>query len=194
MKNYIEKDIEKDIEYTMIRSYRKTIGLEVKPDGQVIVRAPRRLSESEIRGFVQKHRAWILKHQKMVNERVEKRREIRKLTKQEIQKLADQAVEVIPKRVAYYAPKVGVTYGRITIRNQKTRWGSCSSKGNLNFNCLLMLTPPEVIDSVVVHELCHRKEMNHSKQFYQEVLRVYPDYWKWNRWLKENGSFLLSHM
>lgn len=194
MKNYIEKDIEKDIEYTMIRSDRKTIGLEVKPDGQVIVRAPRRLSESEIRGFVQKHRAWILKHQKMVNERVEKRREIRKLTKQEIQKLADQAVEVIPKRVAYYAPKVGVTYGRITIRNQKTRWGSCSSKGNLNFNCLLMLTPPEVIDSVVVHELCHRKEMNHSKQFYQEVLRVYPDYWKWNRWLKENGSFLLSHM
>ena len=144
MKNYIEKDIEKDIEYTMIRSDRKTIGLEVKPDGQVIVRAPRRLSESEIRGFVQKHRAWILKHQKMVNERVEKRREIRKLTKQEIQKLADQAVEVIPKRVAYYAPKVGVTYGRITIRNQKTRWGSCSSKGNLNFNCLLMLTPPEV--------------------------------------------------
>ena len=130
----------------------------------------------------------------MVNERVEKRREIRKLTKQEIQKLADQAVEVIPKRVAYYAPKVGVTYGRITIRNQKTSWGSCSSKGNLNFNCLLMLTPPEVIDSVVVHELCHRKEMNHSKQFYQEVLRVYPDYWKWNRWLKENGSFLLSHM
>ena len=194
MKNYIEKDIEKDIEYTMIRSDRKTIGLEVKPDGQVIVRAPRRLSESEIRGFVQKHRAWILKHQKMVNERVEKRREIRKLTKQEIQKLADQAVEVIPKRVAYYAPKVGVTYGRITIRNQKTRWGSCSSKGNLNFNCLLMLTPPEVLDSVVVHELCHRKEMNHSKQFYQEVLRVYPDYWKWNRWLKENGSFLLSHM
>ncbi|MCI6059573.1 MAG: M48 family metallopeptidase [Dorea sp.] len=194
MKNYIEKDIEKDIEYTMIRSDRKTIGLEVKPDGQVIVRAPRRLSESEIRGFVQKHRAWILKHQKMVNERVEKRREIRKLTKQEIQKLADQAVEVIPKRVAYYAPKVGVTYGRITIRNQKTRWGSCSSKGNLNFNCLLMLTPPEVLDSVVVHELCHRKEMNHSKQFYEEVLRVYPDYWKWNRWLKENGSFLLAHL
>ena len=194
MKKNIEKNTETEIEYTMIRSDRKTIGLEVKPDGQVIVRSPRRLSESEIREFVQKHRAWILKHQEMARERAKERREVRKLTRQEIQKLADQAVEVIPERVAYYAPKVGVTYGRITIRNQKTRWGSCSSKGNLNFNCLLMMTPPEVLDSVVVHELCHRKEMNHSKQFYEEVLRVYPDYWKWNRWLKENGSFLLAHL
>ena len=110
---------------------------------------------------------------------------------EEIQKLADQALQVIPQRVAYYAPKVGVTYGKITIRNQKTRWGSCSSRGNLNFNCLLMLAPPEVIDSVVVHELCHRKEMNHSDRFYQEVLRVFPDYWKWNQWLKEHGNQLL---
>lgn len=111
---------------------------------------------------------------------------------QEIQELADQAVKVIPQRVAYYAPKIGVDYGRITIRNQKTRWGSCSANGNLNFNCLLMLTPSEVIDSVVVHELCHRKEMNHSDRFYAEVLRVFPDYWKWNRWLKENGGQLMQ--
>ncbi|MBR4241372.1 MAG: M48 family metallopeptidase, partial [Eubacterium sp.] len=75
-----------------------------------------------------------------------------------------------------------------------TKWGSCSSKGNLNFNCLLMLTPPEVIDSVVVHELCHRKEMNHSKRFYDEVLRVYPDYKKWNKWLKDNGSAIMNRM
>lgn len=67
-------------------------------------------------------------------------------------------------------------------------------KGNLNFNCLLMLTPPEVIDSVVVHELCHRKEMNHSDKFYSEVLRVFPDYWKWDRWLKDNGNILMAMM
>lgn len=117
-----------------------------------------------------------------------------KIKHTEIEALADQALKVIPERVRYYAPLVGVTYGRITIRNQKTRWGSCSSKGNLNFNCLLMLTPPEVIDSVVVHELCHRKEMNHSKRFYEEVYRVYPEYDKWNKWLKENGNALISRL
>lgn len=116
------------------------------------------------------------------------------LTSEEIRELADKALNVIPERVAYYAPKVGVTYGRITIRNQRTRWGSCSAKGNLNFNCLLMLTPPEVIDSVVVHELCHRKEMNHSKRFYDEVLRVYPNYFECDRWLKKNGGAIMRRM
>ena len=108
--------------------------------------------------------------------------------------MADRALEVIPRRAAYYAPLVGVQYGRITIRNQRTRWGSCSGKRNLNFNCLLMLAPPEVVDSVVVHELCHLKEMNHSPRFYAEVLRVFPDYRKWDKWLKENGAALLARM
>ena len=143
------------LEYTVIRSNRRTIGLEVKPDGQVIVRVPIRLPDSEICKFVHKHEEWIQKHQEIARQRLEERPPVEKLTMQEIQELADQAVKVIPQRVAYYAPKIGVDYGRITIRNQKTRWGSCSANGNLNFNCLLMLTPSEVIDSVVVHELCH---------------------------------------
>ncbi len=112
----------------------------------------------------------------------------------EIHGLADQALQVIPERVKYYAPLVGVTYGKITIRNQKTRWGSCSANGNLNFNCLLMLAPPEVIDSVVVHELCHRKHMNHSREFYEEVRRVYPEYDRCHKWLKEHGSELMRKM
>ena len=87
-----------------------------------------------------------------------------------------------------------MTYGNITIRNQRTRWGSCSAKGNLNFNCLLCLAPPGVLDAVVVHELCHRLEMNHSKRFYEEVLRVYPDYYKDHGWLKEHGSELLGRL
>ena len=100
-------------------------------------------------------------------------------------------MRVIPDRVRHFAPKVGVTVRRITIRNQTTRWGSCSAAGNLNFNCLLMLTPPEVIDSVVVHELCHLLQMNHSPAFYAEVHRVYPDYDRWNDWLKAHGREIM---
>ena len=114
------------------------------------------------------------------------------LTEEELRELTKQAKRVIPARAAYYAPKVGVTYGRITIRRQRSRWGSCSSKCNLSFNCLLMLTPPEVIDCVVVHELCHRKEMNHSRRFYAEVLRVFPGYREADRWLRENGKLILA--
>lgn len=111
----------------------------------------------------------------------------------EIDELMKQAKKVIPERVAFFAPLVGVVPGRIAIRCQKTRWGSCSAKGNLNFNCLLMLAPPEVMDSVVVHELCHLKQMNHSKKFYDEVLRVMPDYRTRQKWLKEHGAELLKH-
>lgn len=180
--------------YTTIRSKRKTIGLQVKADGQVIVRAPLKMAEAEVQEFVIKHEDWIRKQLERIRKQQQEQPAAERLTMQEIQMLADQALKVIPERVAYYAPKVGVTYGSITIRNQKSRWGSCSAKGNLNFNCLLMLAPPEVVDSVVVHELCHRKEMNHSSRFYEEVLRVFPDYRKWDQWLKENGSQLLRRM
>ncbi|MCD8075046.1 MAG: M48 family metallopeptidase [Lachnospiraceae bacterium] len=179
--------------YKTIRSNRKTISLQVMEEG-VIVRAPYRMSDAAIAQFVQQHTDWILKQQDKLSEALKNQPEVERLTMEEIRALADQALKVIPERVRYYAPQVGVTYGRITIRNQRSRWGSCSAKGNLNFNCLLMLTPPEVIDSVVVHELCHRKEMNHSKAFYAEVLRVFPDYYKWDRWLKKHGNELMRRM
>ena len=90
-------------------------------------------------------------------------------TAEEIRALTERAQVVIPERVRHFAPRIGVDYGRITIRCQRTRWGSCSAKGNLSFNCLLMLLPDEVLDSVVVHELCHQKHMNHSPLFYEEI-------------------------
>ena len=86
------------------------------------------------------------------------------------------AREVLGARTGYYARKMGVTYGRISIREQKTRWGSCSSAGNLNFNRKLVLMPPELLDYVVVHELAHRKEMNHSPRFWAVVEKELPDY------------------
>lgn len=178
----------------IVRSDRKTVGIQVKPDGRVVVRAPRGLSDGELEWIIRQREDWIRIHVAQMQERMAAQPPADQLTIEEVRALAAQAAHVIPHRVAYYAPKVGVTYGRITIRNQRSRWGSCSGKGNLNFNCLLMLAPPEVLDSVVVHELCHRKEMNHSQRFYAEVLRVFPDYWKWNGWLKEHGDQLMRRM
>lgn len=100
------------------------------------------------------------------------------------------AKEYFPARVSYYEKIIGVTHNVIHIRDQKTRWGSCSSKGNLNFNWRLMLAPPRVLDYVVVHELCHRKEMNHSKAFWNAVETVLPDYKELRKWLRDNGNTL----
>ena len=176
------------MKFTIIRSSRKTLGLEVKEQG-IIVRAPERASTREIDNFVRSHRDWIEKKLKILEEQRKLAQE--PLTEEEIRGLVSDAQKYIPERVAYYAPLIGVKYSRVTVRKQHTRWGSCSSKRNLSFNCLLMLTPPEVIDSVVVHELCHLKEMNHSKRFYHEVLKVYPDYRKWDKWLRENGRAIM---
>ena len=178
------------ISYRIIKSKRKTIGLEIR-NKEVIVRAPMFFSARRIEQFVNEHRNWIERHLAKIQAQEDAAQQKGSLSEEQIRALVLKAKKVIPERVQYYAPLIGVTYGRITIRCQKTRWGSCSSKGNLNFNCLLMLTPPEVLDSVVVHELCHRKHMNHSQQFYAEVLRVFPEYRKWHRWLKVNGAVLL---
>ena len=181
------------MEFEVIRSKRRTLAAEIR-EGRLIVRAPMRVSEAEIGRFVENHRRWIETHLQRAQARERERAEAVRLTQDELRALAELAARVIPERVRLYADRIGVTYGRITIRRQKTRWGSCSTKGNLNFNCLLMLAPPEVVDSVVVHELCHRKEMNHSARFYAEVLRVMPDYRERRRWLKENGSAILNRL
>lgn len=181
------------MEITVIRSRRKTLALQVK-DLQVIVRAPLFTGRREIEAFVEKNRVWIMKQLKKQEQARKTAESTVPLTEEEKKALIKKAHRIFPERCAYYAERIGVDYNRITIRGQKTRWGSCSAKGNLNFNWLLLLAPPEVLDSVVVHELCHRKEMNHSKRFYEEVYRVFPDYDKWNRWLKENGDRLQCYL
>lgn len=178
------------IQYKLIRSARKTIAIQITPAGEVIVRCPNRMRVEEVRKFVESKREWIEKHLSKW-ETVQAQPPI---TREELHELGDRALRVIPERVAHFAPKVGVTYGGITIRNQRTRWGSCSSKGNLNFNCLLMLVPEQVLDYVVVHELCHRKHMNHSPQFWAEVKRVMPDYEIHKKWLKDHGDALIARL
>lgn len=102
----------------------------------------------------------------------------------------EAAKEYIPKRVDYFIALTGGSYERITVRGQKTRWGSCSSRGTLSFNWKLMLAPPAILDYVVVHELCHLTHMNHSREFWQAVERVLPDYKERRRWLREHGDEL----
>ena len=179
---------------TVIRSNRKTVAIQVNSDLSVTVRAPYSASEKDIEEILKKKEAWISRHIEKIKETKERfeAEPTEKLTREKVIALAEEALKVIPERVEYFAKVIGVTYGKITVRNQKTRWGSCSSKGNLNFNCLLMLAPPEVLDYVVVHELCHRKQMNHSKAFWLEVEKVLPNYKEVRKWLKEEGSQMIT--
>ena len=178
-----------NVPYQIIKSNRKTIAIQIKPDGQVVVRCPKRMRVEDARRFAESKADWVEKH-------LAKRplQNVAKYTTKEIEQLREQARKLIAERVKHFAPIVGVTYGQIAIRTQHTRWGSCSSKGNLNFNCLLALVPPEVLDYVVVHELCHRKEMNHSELFWNAVARVIPNFKICKKWLKENGTLLIARL
>ena len=183
---------ENSMDVQLVRSRRKTLAIQVRADGSVVVRAPYRTPERELRDFVQKHRDWIIRQQRKMAAVSAMKEQTEPLSELEIRKLAEAAAEDFSKRAAYYAGQVGVQYGRITIRHQKTKWGSCSAKGNLNFNCLLMLAPEPVRDYVVVHELCHRKQMNHSPSFWAEVGRVLPEYREARKWLRSHSAELMS--
>ena len=102
----------------------------------------------------------------------------------------NSARETFTKRVEFYHKATGGIYTSITIRDQKSRWGSCSSRGTLSFNYRLVFAPPAVLDYVVVHELCHLTHMNHSKDFWNMVASVMPDYKTYKNWLKEHGQEL----
>ncbi|MBR3639422.1 MAG: M48 family metallopeptidase, partial [Clostridia bacterium] len=140
--------------------------------------------------FVERHAEWA-ERKRAEAARRKKEASLSPLTEGDILRLMRQAKEYIPPRAADLAKLIGVEYSGITVRCQRTRWGSCSSKRRLNFNCLLMLTPSEVVDSVIVHELCHLKHMDHSAEFYSDVRRAYPEYDRWNSWLKKNGAVIL---
>ena len=178
----------------IIRTARKTISLSLDENLDVLVRAPYFVSDRDVMRLVEKKADWINKHRNAYKHRSGQMASVERLTTEQLKQLAEEAKAYLPQRVRYYAGKMSVSYGRITIRNQRTRWGSCSGKGNLNFNCLLMLMPEAVIDYVVVHELCHRIEMNHSKRFWDQVARVLPDYRSQKDWLRQNGETVMRRM
>ncbi len=176
----------------VVYSARKTMGLEIKADGAVIARMPAGTPDPAALRFLKQHQQWIVRKWMEVERRQEERQQ-RPLpdyiTDPEKKKLyRSQAREVISRRAAYFAPLMGVSYNRIAIKETKTRWGSCSAKGNLNFHWKLILMPAKILDYVVVHELAHLKEMNHSPRFWVQVEKMLPDYRQRRKWLKEHGA------
>ena len=181
------------MDYKLIRSRRRTVSVEVG-DSSVIVRAPMRFTRAQADEFVRKHERWIEEKLSRGRELNEAAQRAPKLSPEELEELYRRAREYIPARAEHYAGLLGESCGRVTIRCQRTRWGSCSAKRNLNFNCLLMLAPEGVIDSVAAHEVCHLKEMNHSERFYSLLLSICPDYREHDRWLREHGRELLARV
>lgn len=183
-----------ELTYRIVRSERKTLSVSIQPDCTITVRAPRSVSDSQIRRFLIEKQHWLITK---YLEAKQKQETIPCSDLTDTQRTAltrryiDAAKEYFPKRVAYFHQFTGGTYSRITIRNQKTRWGSCSSKGTLSFNWRLMLAPPAILDYVVVHELCHLRHMDHSPAFWQAVGEVFPDYASARKWLRKHGQELV---
>lgn len=175
----------------LIRARRKTLSIRITQEGNLEIRAPLGMPKGEIEAFLKEKAQWIETHRAKVLAEYAQGQEA-PLGEEEILTLAEQMRQRLPEKLNRHAASMGVTFGNVTIRCQQTRWGSCSSRGNLNFNCLLMLAPEEVLDYVVVHELAHRKQMNHSALFWREVERECPGYKESLRWLKDRGGALLS--
>jgi predicted metal-dependent hydrolase len=214
----------------IIRTKRKSIALIIKPDGRLVVRAPIRISNADIKHLVKQKERWIREKQKQVKDKTTQskpkiymdgeeflylgksynlkivadlnpalvlsrkfylsRRALPKAESVFTEWYREQARAVITERVKLYAARHGFKYRKIRITSARTRWGSCSSMGNLNFTWRLVMAPPEVVDYVVVHELAHLRVNNHSKEFWKQVERIMPDYKQRLKWLKENGQKL----
>lgn len=184
-KEHIIYDEGEPIPVRVIRSKRKSLGLQVKSDGTVYARVPNKVSDETVRRFIDKNTEWLLRKR---NEwKSSKERMYALLPEVESAAGRRQIRRLVEQRTAFYSELMGISYGRIFLRNQKTRWGSCSSDGNLNFNCRLLYVPLELLDYVVVHELAHRRHMNHSPEFWQEVERYMPDYKERRARLKRYG-------
>ena len=162
--------------------------LRVLSESRLQLRCPMFMPQLLIKQFLRSREQWILQGLEQVENAPPP------LDEKQIEKLRSLARADLSERARRLSDTMGLSYGRIAIRCQKSRWGSCSAKGNLNFNCLLMLCPEQVREYVVLHELCHLREMNHSPRFWAEVERYMPDYATWRLWLKRNGRSIMARL
>lgn len=169
------------MEYELIRSDRKTVSVEVRRGGGVVVRAPLKMSGAEIERFISKHFDWIENAKRRQTDRAEK--EIER-TPEQIAALRESFRGVITEKVKHYSAIMGVEPAGITITSAVTRFGSCSGKNRLSFSWHLADYPDEAIDYVVVHELAHIRHHNHSAAFYAFIASVMPDYKRREKLLK----------
>lgn len=180
------------MEYEVVRSRRKTAGIEVTGEGRVILRVPLWLSDEDIKEIVDDREDVIIEYLRRQKKRSEMLDEVETLSDGDIAELKSRAGAFIPPRAQLMAEKMGLSFNRVSIKVMRSRWGSCSSKKNLNFNALIMLMPKEIIDYVIVHELCHLKEMNHSERFWKLVGEQIPDYREKRKWLRTNGDIYMK--
>jgi predicted metal-dependent hydrolase len=173
-----------NIEYSISFAARKSISMGFTAQGQLAVKAPKSMTNQDVLAFMERKMDWIVNH---YNQVMEQKNDRYVLTEDERNRFIDIANRVIPERVRLFAAKMDARYNQIHIREQKTRWGSCSSRKNLNFNWKLVLMPPEILDYVIIHELCHLSEMNHSDRFWNLVQVYCPDYRQRKKWLRDNG-------
>ena len=160
-------------EYTLIRSDRKSLAVEVSADCKITVRAPMKLSQKKIDAFLLEKKSWL---EKTIIKQMEKAKSKKVHSPEEIEALRKKAKDILPKKVEYYSALMGVKPSAVKINSAKKRYGSCSAKNSLNFSLFLMERDERFIDYVVVHELAHIKHHNHSKEFYSFVEQFMPDY------------------
>jgi predicted metal-dependent hydrolase len=171
----------------VIKSLRRSVVLTVK-NGRIIVKAPVGFSDRKIKAFLDTKRSWIDKRLK----EFEESKNVPKLTSEEIEKLRNETYNIVNDFADKYSKIIGVSFNKITVKKQRSIWGSCSTKRNLNFNLLLSLMPKEIIEYVVIHELCHLKEMNHSNKFWRLVKTYCKNCEYCKKWLKVEGNKMLN--
>ena len=160
------------MEYTLKRSLRaRNLRIAVHPDGRIVLTAPARASDRVIERFAKQYEGWVHK----ALERT-KGKKVVTLRRGDIPALKRKALHFAQERCALYAARYSLTYKKITIRAQKSRWGSCSHAGNLSFNYKIAALPPEIAEYIIVHEICHLAELNHSRAFWSLVEKESPEH------------------
>jgi len=199
----------------LIRSRRKTLSLQIKSDGSLVVRAPMRYDITRINNFITEKNKWIITKQLEMKNRLNLRNEM--LMKQELSRnegilfLGEkikipfenpqnkteiilwykvEALKYITPRLDNFANQLGKKYSKIKITSARKRWGSCSGRGNINFSWRLIMAPQEIVNYVIAHEAAHLLHKNHSARFWNCVAQMVPDYKIHHFWLQKNGFLL----